>query len=82
LKLKCDEPLSNFAFSFNWRRYAKEAKDRMREMAMAEADLTLAKASAEREASRAKAEAEAAKAEATAAESKVGWCRLTLSNPS
>jgi hypothetical protein len=21
LKLKCDEPLSNFAFKFNWRRY-------------------------------------------------------------
>jgi hypothetical protein len=28
LKLKCDEPLSNFAFNFNLRRYSKDGSAR------------------------------------------------------
>ena len=27
MKLKCDEPLSNFAFNFNWRRYIELRRD-------------------------------------------------------
>ena len=29
LKLKCDEPLSNFAFKFNLRRYIKDIRARI-----------------------------------------------------
>jgi hypothetical protein len=64
-KVKYDEPVSNFAFNFNLRRYNKASADAAKKQAAAAAAAD-------------KASADAARKQAA---DKVGRCRLTLSNP-